>query len=166
MQFVALNKAIVKIQSNTDIRSYLRAVAQDPQNETIDYAKTKQAVETAGIGNPFTARLTLIANLNSIFFQLLAVYENGTHEKTADTWLWENHTHLNKMVAVAMVLEGNNLRSFGATPVRLDIPQSLVYLNTWIREKEHVFQHLKKNYWTMTMNSGSNEFYTLYTGQK
>ncbi len=166
MQFVALNKALAKIQGSADVRTYLKEVAQDPQNETIDYAKTKEGVEEVQVEDAFTARLTLITNLNTIFFVLHTILEDGKHKATGDAWLWENHTRLNKMVAAAMVLEGNNLRSFGAKPELSDIPQSLVRLNGWIWEKGWTFKGLASIHAATMTENGSDEFYALYTGKE
>ncbi len=166
MEFVSLNKALAKIQDNADVRTYLKAVAQDPQNETIDYAKTKQDVESVMVEEAFTARLTLITNLNNIFFLLHALGEDEKHTETTRVWLWENHTRLNKMIAAAMVLEGNNLRTFGATPEKSDIPQSLVRLNVWICESGMFFESLAKAYADIMTEKGSDDFYALYTDQK
>lgn len=168
MEFIALNKALSKIQGNEDIRMYLKTVAQDPQNETIDYAQTKKAVDAAAFlaSDAFTARLTLITHLNNIFFVLHAIREENKYEETAKAWLWENHTRLNKMVAAAMVLEGNNLRGFGAKPERSDIPQSLVRLNGWIWENGWTFKGLANVHAATMTENGSDEFYALYTGQE
>ncbi len=164
MQFVALNKSLAKIQGNEDVRTYLKAVAQDPQNETINYTNTKQAVWQMNVTDEFTARLTLITNLNNIFFLLQAIREEAKFVETAKVWLWENHTRLLKMIAVSMVLEGYNLRSFGAIPELSDIPQSLVVLHGLILESGKDFEQIAKVHASRMEGYGSAEFYSMYLG--
>lgn len=166
MEFVALNKSIAKIQANADVRAYLAAVAQDPQNETIDYDMTKEPVEAASMcaDDAITARLTLITNLNNIFFVLLSLHISAKNEVVVNTWLWENHTRLNKMIAVAMVLEGNNLRTFNASPRLMDTPQALVYLNMWILNAKPSFEKLAALHTEALKEHGSDAFYALYIG--
>lgn len=63
------------------------------------------------------ARRAIIGYLNDVHF---------TSEALPDAWWFEMHTRLQKLCVVSAVLEGLNLRSFGATPEASDIPQALV----------------------------------------
>ena len=169
MEFVAMNDALSKIQGDTSIRAYLGAVAQDPQNETIDYVKTKEAVDDVKVrfGDAYQARLKLITNLNNIFFLIQAIREEGKLVITAKLWIWENHTRLDKMIAVAMVLEGNDQRHGDAKPELSDIPYSLVILNGLIREwGRNDFDHLAGIRAATITENGPDEFYALYMGQE
>lgn len=173
MEYVALNKALSNIQANDDIRRYLGHVSQDAQNETIDYPKTRASLNDICAANdpdyihaPFEARLTLITNLNDIFFTLHALQAQQSSATTTTLWLWENHTRLTKMIAVAMVLESYNLRKMNVVPERSDIPQSLVRLQevVWSHEQSTRFKELEEAYLKSMDENGPPEFYELYTG--
>lgn len=172
-----MNKCIRAIQGNARVRELLAAVAQNPQNESIDYAKTRESVlactKTFSDVKEDTrdARQCLIWNLNDIFAlvtekeRALPQYRPGDNDMYF-TWIWENHTRLSKMIAVSMVLEGENLRSFGATPELTDIPQAPVRLQhvIWYYRESPRFKQQEAAYIDSMRENGPPEFYNMYTG--
>jgi hypothetical protein len=56
------------------------------------------------------------------------------------------HTRLEKLLVVSMILEGDNLRTFGATPTTTDIPQALIGLYEILLVKRSIFPALRRQY--------------------
>lgn len=135
-----------KLMSSDTVRMLVRSVAQDPQNETVNYAKSKFTVtkQVADMNQSSVqqARRAIIGWLNAVYFSNLDQPFNVR-------WWWEMHTRIQKLLVVSMVLEGDNLRSFGpdVTPMWNDIPQALVELYLLIDEKrKDVFPLLARQY--------------------
>ena len=146
--FLDLAKRQADVVSNGAVRTLMRAVAQDAQNETIDYKKSAQPILQAYNGNT-EARIMIMSFLNSVF----VVFHDFDSVKDASsiysTWLWENHTRLMKLLTISMVLESANLRSFGpdVRPKWDDIPQALVHLFLVIKKaRADIFPFLKQQY--------------------
>lgn len=110
-----------KLMADGNVRNLARAVTQDPQNETVDMIKSAETVRRAVVDDGGVARRKIIAWLNSVFFSL---------EMLPIEWWFEMSTRIQKLLIVSMILEGDNLRSFGAIPQTSDIPQCLTVI--WI----------------------------------
>jgi len=104
--------------SDARVRSLLASVVQDPQNETVNFEESAYSVRngTKLIDNG-EVRRKIIGWLNLVWF---------SRESLSTEWWFEMHTRLQKLLIVSMILEGDNLRSMGATPDKSDIPQCLV----------------------------------------
>lgn len=140
-----------ELVSNSDVRSLMKAVCQDPQLETIDYKKSVEKVSTIyyhpSMDNRTQARIDIMSFLNHVFFSFHDFHPIRDWNTPQGTWLWENHTRLSKLLVVSMILESKNLISFGATPKWDDIPQALTHLFNIIHEmRTTYFPQLKEQY--------------------
>lgn len=113
-----------ELMASSDVRALMRAVPQDPQDESIYFGVVQDRVRAAAakLDDAGNARRRLIAYFNRLYFSGL--------DALPPTFWWEMHTRLSKALAVSMVLEGDNLRSFGAgvVPDESDIPQALTHV--------------------------------------
>lgn len=155
-----------------EVRSLLRAVNQDPQNETVNFrASLLPVLETyKGLADDNTrtrARAGIIGFLNRVMYVTYGVKIDPASGLAI--WLWENHTRLTKFLVVSIILEGYNLRSFGVTKVeRNDIPQALIRVKLVIDQcRANVFEQVKKNYEAETakVEEKEPEFVRLYLEQ-
>jgi uncharacterized membrane protein YqjE len=124
-EIIAIDNIWDSVRSDNEVGEILRRVAQNPQDETVDVKETrvnmiKYITEKGGISNLKNPRMKIIGVLNKIFYVM------GIQDMIV--WLYENQTRLKKMISASLVLEGENLRSFGAKPQASDIPQSLLAL--------------------------------------
>jgi hypothetical protein len=153
----------VDLMENSDVRQLMKSVSQNPQNETIDYVKTRKSVReiiaTISKDNVQTARRALIAFLNAVWFDMGGL---------SDEWWFEMHTRIAKSVALSLVLEGDNLRSFGTeenpvTPESSDIPLCLIGLSVHL-DTFHSFRfnNLRKEF-EKKIKIMSNDVIDLYT---
>jgi len=142
----------VKLMSNADVRLLMASVSQDPQTESVDMKKSKNSVrkvvdEIVDIG---TARRQIIGWLNMVYFSITTIVSPDQYQITMSTpstkWWWEMNTRIQKILIVAMILEGDNLRSFGATPETMDIPQCLVGVYQGLQNHRKHFPSYVKNY--------------------
>jgi hypothetical protein len=156
---------------NAAMSALFKSVSQDAQTETLDLEKSIDTVnaeadkleaedEKANKAmrainavvvptNMQQARRKLIGWLNALWWYIAEAWPNATTDpsRVIVSFLWEFNTRLSKALVVAMVLEGRNLRSFGATPKQMDIPQCLSHL--WHRLtvcREYHFSSLRDNY--------------------
>ena len=127
-----------ELMSNENVRLLMKSVIQDPQNETVDVEKTGIYVKRAlrEINDGGGARRLIIAWLNDLFF-------TSKEQEIPHCWWWEMHTRIQKLLLVAMVLEGENLRSFGAVPESSDIPQCLIGLYSELEKQKIHFPLLQ-----------------------
>lgn len=110
-----------KLMADANVRALVAAVAQDPQNETVDLSASRASVRSAVVDDHGKARRAIIGWLNKLYFSQL--------DNVIPFAFWyEMHTRIQKLLVVSMILEGDNLRSFGAIPETSDIPQCLVFL--------------------------------------
>ncbi len=140
----------------TKLPDLLRSVSQDAQTESFDMNKSHgtvsvaaDAIESGRDGELNDARRALIGWLNSLWWHIVKVAPdiNESQPVALTAFLWEMNTRISKMLVVSMVLEGRNLRGFGATPEKSDIPQCLVHL--WERLdvcRKRFFPQLEKEY--------------------
>jgi len=145
-----LISAYTTLISNATVRLLLKSVHQDAQLETINHTLSKEtilavynSIET--VDQKTTARLLIIGFLNQAMYAIYPKYPGRTDVfDPANIWLWENHTRLSKLLAVSMVLESENLKSFGvAEPDWSDIPQALIKIAICIRyAKNNVFKDM------------------------
>lgn len=147
--FIDLSAQLAQLQSNPNVRTLMRSVAQDAQNETISFDDSKERIlEEFKKMDPPT-RISIISFLNNVHYCTLDFreYKNRvTYEIPGFVWLFENHTRLTKLLTVSMCLESANLRSFGADPKYDDIPQSLIHIPLVIRFARTEFDHHRKRF--------------------
>jgi hypothetical protein len=149
------------LMSENDIRLLVKSVSQDPQNETVDFEKSKLTVREASRkiflqeGGPAlvgSARRKIIGWLNSVYFTDKHLTKDGRTGLPVEWW-WEMHTRIQKLLVVSMILEGDNLRSFGVTVQLDDIPQALIGIYEKMCELRKVqFPALKAAYLLRVMN--------------
>lgn len=136
------------MMSETCLPDLFRAVAQDAQDETVDLEASVAPVgEAAAKMNTDVARRRLVAWLNAAWLCTDddSSAAEGNRVTLVGLFMWEMHTRIQKALIVSMILEGRNLKSFGAKPDATDIPQCLVSL--WLRVdyyREHKFAKLKE----------------------
>lgn len=146
--------AYTRLVSNPYVRALLKSVVQDPQAETINHEASKQSVLDAFGAIPddnekVVARTSIIGFLNQVMYVVYPNYlERLSETDPINIWLWENHTRLSKFLAVSMVLESANLKSFGVDePDWQDIPQALIKIPNVIHfAKARVFEKLKSTF--------------------
>ena len=126
-----VNKEWNTLMSYDAIRGLMSVVPQNADNETLDLASSRSAIEgfitnecmkVEILGEP---RREIITFFNNLYFSGLDILP--------ETWWWENRYRFKKLLAVSLALEGINLASFGATPTIMDIPQSLVNIASFIK---------------------------------
>jgi hypothetical protein len=171
------------------VSALFKAVSQDAQTETLDLEESVKTVNAkatqleandekareamisinAVIGPTHLqqARRKLIGWLNALWWYIAEAWPNATAKpsRVVLSFLWEFNTRLSKALVVAMVLEGRNLRSFGATPEQTDIPQCLAHL--WHRLavcREYHFGALRDEY-VVLVQSLPTEYTALYLKQ-
>lgn len=156
-----LRRYNTELISNPDVRSFMAAVSQDPQKETVAFNESITPIRNyaSQIGPERTgqARRLIIGYLNDVFFTPFT--------DIPLQWWFEMHTRLIKVCTVSMVLEGDNLRSFGAVPGEDDIPQALIGVFTTIIEKRKQFDalriyHLQKVH---DLKVSNNDYVRCYT---
>jgi hypothetical protein len=125
------------LMSDANVRNLVRAVAQDPQNETVDYVKSAETVRHAAPRDDGAARRRIIGWLNAVYF---------SHNELSSEWFFEMCTRLKKLLIVSMILEGDNLRSFGATPGPSDIPQCLLRIWDTLDRHSKQFDRMRADY--------------------
>jgi hypothetical protein len=146
-----LTERYYQLCSNAKFRNLLQKVIQDPQTETVDYLMSKIPVTNyyTSLSNDDAGyvRRDTINWLNRVMFEVLPGEASPLSEH-AKIWLWENHTRLEKVLIVSMIMESLNLQlTFGAVPTITDIPQPLVRLPVLISEmRRSVFPQMKENY--------------------
>jgi hypothetical protein len=137
-----LRRYNTELMSSRSVRQLMSSVSQDAQNETISYRESmvsvRNAVQLIGPDSVGEARRSIIGYINDVYFT-----QNNT---LSDEWWFEMHTRLQKLCVVSMILEGDNLRSFGAIPQNDDIPQALVGVFSIILEKRKLFPMLRQTY--------------------
>ena len=137
-----VNKEWNTLMGYDAIRGLMSVVPQNADNETLDLASSRSAIEgfitdecmkVEILGEP---RREIITFFNNLYFSGLDILP--------DAWWWENRYRFKKLLTVSLALEGINLASFGATPTVMDIPQSLVNIASFIKcldvsnlEREH-----------------------------
>lgn len=149
----------VELMGHEKVRNLVRSVAQDPQNETVDLLKSAQTVRAVPLEDGGAARRAIVAWLNDVFF---------SNKDLPDYWWFEMHTRIRKLLVVSMVLEGDNLRSFGVEkPDVTDIPQCLVYLWAKLDELAERFAMLRSIHVDQVRKVGATQqgmaFLSLYT---
>lgn len=136
-----IRKYNTDLMSDSLIRSLMSSVAQDAQNETISFAESvprlRKIVSETSRDTLQTARRSIIGYLNDVYFTSRAVPLE---------WWFEMHTRLQKLCVVSMVLEGLNLRSFGAKPEESDIPQALVGIMLKVLEIQPQLPRLRRQH--------------------
>lgn len=146
------------LMADANVRNLVRAVAQDPQNETVDLVASAKTVRKEVPEDGGAARRRIIGWLNSVWFSM---------KKLSNYWWFEMHTRIRKLLVVSMVLEGDNLRSFGATPDASDIPQCLIHIWAKLDELAEEFKALRSIYAdqvnTMSRTQAGQAFLSLYT---
>lgn len=113
------------LMAQDGVRALARAVTQDPQTETVDFVTSRGSVRVMAnsLNDEGSARRAIIAWLNAVYFS-----DVDGPPGLPMAWWWEMHTRIQKLLVISMILEGDNLRSFGAQPEIFDIPQCLIYL--------------------------------------
>lgn len=152
------------LMANGKVRALMASVVQDPQNETVNMSASKATVTAADKlnqenGDGGAARREIIGWLNTLYFTLVS--SKKKKEIFPLEWWWEMHTRIQKLLIVSMVLEGNNLRSFGCVPKKSDIPQCLVKLQSTLEQKRKNFHSLKLQFLECVETLDSN-YITLY----
>lgn len=148
------------LMANADVRALVSSVDQDAQSETIDMEASASSVraKVPQLENVSQARREIIGWLNGVFFSVTEM----------DLFWWEMHTRIQKLLTVAMILEGDNLRSFGTpekpvVPTAMDIPQCLVGLHLLIASlKKEKFPELEKSY-AQSFKMSDPLYISLYT---
>jgi len=143
-----ISKYNTDLMSMEKVRSLMRAVPQDAQEEAIDLELAQEAMPSeiakmGGVSALGAERRAIIAWLNTVYF-------SDQQEAFPSAWWWEMHTRICKLLVVSMCLEGANLRSFGVEKVECsDIPQCLLYLHQKISHEEADFEALSLRYKTL-----------------
>ena len=143
-----LTERYYQLCGNENFRNILKRVVQDAQSETVDYLMSKIPVTTYYTSlkeeDAQYLRRDTISWLNRVMFDVLA--EPNSEQVTM--WLWENHTRLEKVLIVSMIMESLNLQlNLGAVPTVSDIPQPLVRLPVLISKlRANVFPQMKREY--------------------
>ncbi len=122
------------------MRALLKAVAQNPQDETQDDEQSCKniiaivATDTSLLGEP---RRKIIGWLNKCY-----------HSSLTNAFWFEMHTRMGELLTVAGALEGLNLKSFGVTvPDVTDIPTAIGYLyHNIMGYREYYLAQDKENY--------------------
>jgi hypothetical protein len=155
------------LMSNDVVRYWCSVLPQNAQTETIDMTKLQQVIRkavqdvqalSAFKSDVHSARRAIMGWLNKVFFSHL---ESPFHE----IWWWEMHTRIQKLLVISMVLEGDNLRSFGAKPETSDIPQALVHIMRTIKShQKKAFPKLQKEYQICveSLNTEDSDYINLY----
>lgn len=171
-----LISAYTSLVSNPNVRNLLKNVVQDAQLETIDHVSSNQSILNAFSSivehNERTiVRLSIIGFLNQVMYVVYANYETRLNlTDPINIWIWENHTRLSKFLAVSMVLESSNLKSFGVIePEWSDIPQALIKIPIVIKyAKKRIFsemstQHLSE---VRLLEEQDVDYLNLYTNKR
>jgi hypothetical protein len=145
-----------ELMSNSNVRSLIKAVVQDPTTETQDLEATKMVilkmvdVDRSLLGD---ARRMIIGWLNECYFSNL----------TNKFW-FEMHTRMDKILTVSILLESLNLRSFGVfQPEKSDIPSAITYLyHNLITYRQTHLEQDRKNYMSLVDSKWMCEFTDLY----
>jgi hypothetical protein len=143
--------------NTTMLRSLLTSVDQDPKNETVNLEKSKitvrkkiEAIPSTSVDTYEKTRRDVISWLNRVWFVSIAAGSDRADEASRELFrrfMWENHTRLQKVFIVSMIMEGRNLKSMGGVPEKADIPQSLVYLPLLIAEmRKAIFPQMEKQF--------------------
>ena len=154
------------LMSDPAIRALMKHVPQDADLETISFKSVIPKEISAG----WDTRQRIIGFLNDLFYATfdLAVgearaniFENG---KVPFLWWYEMRYRLKKLIYISCVLESANLKSFGATPTEMDIPQSILYLWHFISTDPR-FYHAEQVFSDIltTSRGGVIEMKSLYT---
>jgi len=128
---LSLQNQLAELQSNGTIRHLLRNVAQNAQDETIDLASSPDQVLACGeLPELKPALFSIRAFLQNVYYWTCTVKEE---DLLFLTFLYENHTRLQKYLVVAKILDHANLQSFGTAeepvnPMLTDIP---TYARLW-----------------------------------
>lgn len=138
-----IQKELASLQSLPRVRELLGMVAQDAQNETIDLVKSRESVVFQMSHIPTKEAMYAIrAFLQNLVYWMLSA--EGT--ELFNTFLYENHTRIQKLLVVAKLLDHANLQSFGSTdnpvkPMPSDIP---TYARLWAVVLDFQVQHLSE----------------------
>ena len=154
----------VVLMANANVRKLVASVSQDPQNETVDLEESQMTVRQAirEIGDPAAgdARRQIIGWLNSLYFSRDEISLGWSF---GIPFWWEMHTRIQKLLIVSMIMEGENLRSFGAEPEEMDIPQCLVGLQIILYQmREEEFPKMRATH-TKHIKLCEPDFIKLYT---
>lgn len=134
-----LRRYNVELMSFESVRKLMASVAQNAQEETVSFINSmttvRKAIDQIGLESTSQARRHIIGYLNDVYFT--------PEDQISDEWWFEMHTRLQKLCIVSMILEGDNLRSFGVIPNESDIPQALVGIYTILVQKRSTFPLLR-----------------------
>lgn len=120
-----------ELMANPSVRELMKTVVQDPQTETQDNAASKQALVALVTDRPELLnepRRAIMGWLNQCYFL------------SVDGKFWfEMHTRMAKLLTVAIVLEGLNLRTVLGVekPSTDDIPTAIIHLYSELVEYRH-----------------------------
>lgn len=148
----------VDLMSFEVVRKLMASVTQNAQDETVSFVDSMESVRKAmnqmGPESTGHARRQIIGYLNDVYFT--------PQDQISDEWWFEMHTRLQKLCIVSMILEGDNLRSFGVVPNECDIPQALVGIYTILIQKRNTFPQLRETH-LHKVCALPNEFVVCYT---
>lgn len=153
----------------THMSTLLESVSQDPEDETVDFAKSANPVRAAAhrIGGALDeVRHDLISWLSSIWFHAVVHHDeiSSSHPEKNPyfLFLFETRVHIQRGLVVAMILEGDASRAGGVAPKKKDIPQCLLFLMEHItRCRERVFPQLAANH-TKMVDGLKDDYVDLY----
>lgn len=137
---VLLDEYNNNLMSNEHIRFLLRNVNQNAQNETIDLDKSNEQLSNLIRSN---SELYLGAPRRAIIGWLNKVYFCSVASKLPIEFWWEMNTRLTKLTTVSLILERENLKSFGVEKLsEMDIPQCLVHVTDSLKINRKLFAQL------------------------
>ena len=166
-RIIALQQELTDMSKNATFRELLGQVVQNAQDETIDYAASADSIEFHARKIPHQEmRRSIIAYLHKFAYLMPTI--NADHTHLWSVFMFENHTRLQKLCALALICEMRNLASFGkpnapVVPQLSDIPQPIVYLEHQL----HLFQstnleQMRQKYAIQTSELAERPLYTLF----
>lgn len=135
---ISIQDKLTALSSNATVRQLLSQVTQDAQNETLSTASSEISVKFNVIYREHQeARREILSVLNSLMYLLLT--EDRFEDLYIRTFLFENHTRLQKLLVLARICEHSNLASFGTpeapvVPQLSDVPQCIVVLSNRLEQ--------------------------------
>ncbi len=132
LEVYTLQNELGNLQADAEVRRLLSLVAQNPQDETIDLEASAASVVEKPMSLP--TKLALFS-IRKFLLGVLYWTVSAPDSPLSRTFLYENHTRLQKLLVVAKLLDHVNLQSFGTAdepvyPMVSDIP---LYGRLWTR---------------------------------
>lgn len=134
-----------RLMAHESVRALVVSVRVVGSGDAIDYGASVRTVRAAAHG---LTGADLVEARHEIMGYLSDVYFTSIHDTIDESWWWEMHVRLEKLLVVSMILEGDHVRSTGVSnPDARHIPQALVGLYERIRNlKRDTFPALRERF--------------------